>query len=179
MVWLRRKEGRVGVAIGIVGFCCCLTRDPVLSLAFGEMAIAEVGGTVVTDGAMLDFLPCRAGRLPFVSFRTEGALVCRVKTEGMAVELLDDAVLFFSSFTFAFEFALSALRRAGFFRGFLLGVILEGWILAAFAAVSAGVAMSIYLRDPVFLLRELVRTVYKNEPLSFYAMHCLGPDSRP
>ena len=81
---------------------------------------------------------------------------------------------------FAFEFALSALRRAGFFRDFLsLGVVLEGWTLAAVAAVSADAAMFIYLRDRVSLPHELVGPVHKNEPLRLYALHCLGPKSRP
>jgi hypothetical protein len=72
------------------------------------------------------------------------------------------------------------LRRAGFFRGFLLlGVVLEGWTLAAVTAVSVGAAMSIYLRDSVSLPHELVGPVHKNEPLRLYAMHCLSPNSRP
>jgi len=72
---------------------------------------------------------------------------------------------------FAFEFALSALRRAGFFRGFLLGVTLGGWTLAAVAAISVGAAMSIYLRDSAFLSQESVGPVHNNEPLRLSAMH--------
>lgn len=95
-VWLRRNEGRGGVAIGVVGFCCCLTRDLVLSLGFGEKGIVDDGGAVGAEDAMLDFLLCKAGRLAFVSFRTEGALVCRVNGEGTTMELLDNAVVSFS-----------------------------------------------------------------------------------
>jgi hypothetical protein len=58
----------------------------VLSFGFGEMAMVDVGGTVGVDEAMLDFLPCTVGRLAFVLFRTEGALVCRVNGEGTTVE---------------------------------------------------------------------------------------------
>lgn len=66
-----------------------------LSLGFGEPAIVDAGGAVDSEGAVLDFLPCKGGRLAFLSFRTEGALICRLNGEGMTVELLDDAVLSF------------------------------------------------------------------------------------
>lgn len=97
--------------------------------------------------ALLDFLPCTVGRVAFVSFTTEGALVCRVNVVGTRVEPLDDVVVSFGWCTFVVEFALSALRRAGFFLGFLLGVVLEGWTLAAVAVVSFATAMFIYLRE--------------------------------
>lgn len=47
------------------------------------------------DEAILDFRPCTVGRLVFVSFRTEGALVCRINGEGTTVEPLDDVVVSF------------------------------------------------------------------------------------
>lgn len=65
---------------------------------------------------------------------------------------------------FALELALSALRRAGFFRGFLLGVVLAGRTLASFAAIPASDAVSIYLRDSNFLPHVLVGPVHKNGP---------------
>jgi hypothetical protein len=102
---------------------------------------------VGVDEAVLDFLFCTVGRLAFVSFRTEGALVCRVSGVGTTVEHLDDMVVSFGWFIFVFEAALSALRRAGFFLSFLLGVVLEGWRLAVVATASVGTAMSIYLRE--------------------------------
>ena len=170
VVWLRRKEGRGGVAIGGVGFWCCLVRDPVLSFDLVEIAMVDVVSAVGTDGAMLDFLPCRAGRLAFGSFRVEGALVCRDNDGGTTGELLDDAGVSFGWIILVLELALSALRRAGFFRGFLLGVVLEGWGLTAFGAVSVGAAMSIYLHDSVFLTQESVGPVHKNELLRLCAM---------
>jgi hypothetical protein len=103
--------------------------------------MVDVGGAVGADEAMLDFRPCKVGRLVFVSFRTEGALTCRVNAVGVS----------FGWFIFVMEFALSAFLRAGFFRGFLLGVVLEGCVLAAFAAVSVDTAMCIYLRGSMIL----------------------------
>jgi uncharacterized membrane protein YciS (DUF1049 family) len=120
-------------------------------LGFGEIAMVDVGGAVGADEAMLDFRPCKVGRLVFVSFRTEGALTCRVNAVGATVEPLDDTVVSFGWFIFVMEFALSAFLRAGFFRGFLLGVVLEGCVLAAFAAVSVDTAMCIYLRGSMIL----------------------------
>jgi hypothetical protein len=53
----------------------------------------DVGVTVSVDEAMLDFLFCTVGRLSFVLFRTEGALVCRVNGEGTTLGLSDNVVV--------------------------------------------------------------------------------------
>jgi hypothetical protein len=91
----------------------------------------------------LGFLLCNEGRLAFTSLRTGGALACRVSLGGIVAEPLVGAVLSFGSRSMsALEFVLSALRRAGFFRGFL-GVVLEGCSLEA---ASFDAAISIYLR---------------------------------
>ena len=151
VVLLRRNEGRVGVDMGLVGFCCCFARLVVLLLDLGEIAILDVGGTVGIDEAMPDFLSCKVGRLMFVPFRTDGALACRVNAVGRTVEAFAGEEVSFGWFVFVLELALSAFLRAGFFRGFLLGVVLEGWSLAAGAAVSVDAAMSIYLLGSMIL----------------------------
>lgn len=134
------------------GLGCCLLWPVVLGLGLGEMAMVDGGGAVGVEAAMLDFLLCTVGRLAFVSFRTEGALTCRVNVVGTTVELFMDVVVSLGCVAFVIGFALSALRRAGFFRGFfLLGVVLEGWRLtAAVAAVSVATAISTYLRNSFF-----------------------------
>ena len=146
VVLLRRKDGRGGVV-----FCCGFVRVEVLSFGLREMAMVDIGETAGADEAMLDFRPCKVGRLILVSFRTDGALACRVNVVGTIVLPFVDGVLSFDWFIFVMEFALSAFLRAGFFRGFLLGVVLEGCVLTAFAAVSVDAAMSIYLRGSVIL----------------------------
>jgi hypothetical protein len=118
-----------------------------LSFGLGGMTLVDVGGTVrVDEAAVLGFLLCNVGRLEFTSARTDGALACRVNLAGTTTEPLLGTALLFGRAVFVMELALSALRRAGFFRGFLT-VVFEGCGLAVVVAVaSMDVAMSIYLR---------------------------------
>lgn len=96
------------------------------------------------EAVVVALLPCNVGRLAFTSFMTGGALACRVNFTGGTLEPLVGAIASFRSSMFELEFALSALRRAGFLRGFLLGVVvLEGGGLEA--AASTGVVISDYL----------------------------------
>lgn len=93
------------------------------------------------EAAVLDFLLCNVGWLDFTSLRTDGALICRASLGRTTVEPLLGATSFFGRSVFVMEFILSALRRAGFFRG-LLGAVLGGWGFAAVAAGSTDAAMS-------------------------------------
>ena len=115
------------------------------------------------EAAILDFLSRTVGRFALVSFRTEGALTCRVNVVGTAAEPFVDSVVSLGWITFVVEFALSALRRAGFFRGFFVAVS-EAWSLAAGTAVCVATAMSIYLRASGFLRQESVRPVPRTRP---------------
>jgi len=122
-----------------------------LLFGFDGNTLVDVGDTVGIDAAaLLDFLLCNVGRLGYItSARTDGALACRVNLGGTTADLSLVVTLFFGGSIFALEFALSALRRAGFFRG-LFGVVFEDWDLAAVATASIDVAMSIYLSEDVF-----------------------------
>jgi hypothetical protein len=71
-----------------------------------------------------------------------------------------------------FEAALSALRRAGFFLGFLLGVVLEGCMLAGVATASVDTAMSIYLRGYRCSTLESVRPVQQERATAIACALC-------
>lgn len=77
---------------------------------------ALVASVVAAD----DVLFCKGGLVVFtLLLNTDGALDCLVKVTGVAAVVLFEAVVSLIESVVVFVVVLSALRRAGFFRGFL------------------------------------------------------------
>lgn len=137
-VWLRRRDG-LFEALGAfdVMFCCFSW----LALTLFDRFLVAID---VDDGsAVVAFLLCIAGRSGVVSLKTDGALSCRVTFAGTAVVLLLGEMRSFEVSMLVLVFALSALRRAGFFLGFLAGVAPAGCALAVAFLASIETAILI------------------------------------
>jgi hypothetical protein len=88
------------------------------------------------EAPVADFWVCNTGRVAVALLKTDGALICRVRFVGRQVDALSGVARSFNGAMSVLVFALSALRRAGFFRGFLLDALVEDCILAAVVPAS-------------------------------------------
>jgi hypothetical protein len=112
------------VAAEVVDLLCFSMRIEVPFDCFvATIAEDNAPGFDSEEATAADFLLCNTGRVELALLKTGGALICRVSFVGRGADALSGAARSFGGAVSTLVFALSAFRRAGFFRGFLLDAV--------------------------------------------------------
>jgi hypothetical protein len=112
------------VAAEVVDLLCFSMRIEVPFDCFvATIAEDNAPGFDSEEATAADFLLCNTGRVELALLKTGGALICRVSFVGRGSDALSGVERSFGGAVSTLVFALSAFRRAGFFRGFLLDAV--------------------------------------------------------